>query len=66
MIQKYIDTKGKERAGTQAIKEYFGSPGYPPVELKELKALMPSCGGPGTKELGDGAAEELGWTKKPE
>ena len=64
-MQKYIGPEGKERAATQAIKEYFGSPGYPPVELKELKALMPSCGGPGSVELGMLAAKELGWASKP-
>ena len=63
-IQKFIDENGDEQPGTKAIKLYFGSDGYPEVKLGELKELMPSYGGPGTKELADGAAKELGWTPK--
>ena len=63
--QKYIDTHGKVRAATAAIKEYFGD-GCEEVKIGELKALMPSQGGPGTQDLGALAATELGWTLMPE
>ena len=60
-IQKYIDTEGNEKNGTQAIKIYFGSEGYEPVTMKELKPLV---GTPHLAELSAGAAEALGWTPK--
>ena len=63
MATKYIDLKGKERAGTAAIKEYMSSDGHEEVKIGELKALMPSVGGPGTGELSDLCAIELGWKK---
>ena len=62
-LNKYKDKDGKERAGTAAIKEFMGSDGHEEVKIGELKELMPSSGGPGTGELSDLCAEQLGWTK---
>lgn len=62
-MNKFKDLEGKIRPATQAIREYFGSPGYPEVTLAELKNLMPSMGGPGTVDLGALSAAELGWTE---
>lgn len=60
---KYKDANGKERPGTAAIKEYMSSDGHEEVKIGELKALMPSLGGPGTVDLASMCAEQLGWVK---
>ncbi len=53
-MNKYKDTTGKE---------FMSSDGHEEVKIGELKELMPSLGGPGTGELGDLCAAELGWVK---